>query len=85
MAVFGAGISVPLGNSLLRCLPLALVHPECVGFLADKFSIRDLCFCQKHDPEPRLFPIEAKTEKCGKREWYMGPVQGRPFVFIFRD
>lgn len=51
-------------------------------FIADEFSIRDLCFCQEHGPEPRLSTMEAKTEKCGKREGY---VQERPFVFLFRD
>ena len=85
MTVFGVGISVPVGNSFLRCLSLALVHAECLVFIADEFSIRDLCFCQERGPEPRLFPMEAKTEKCGKREGYMGYVQGRPFVFLFRD
>lgn len=45
-------------------------------FIADEFSIKDLCLCQEHGPEPRLFTVEAKTEKCGRRE--------RPFVFFFR-
>lgn len=61
--------------------PLALVHPECLVFIADGFSIKDLCFCQEHGPEPRLFTVDARTEKWGKREEY---VQERPFVFLFR-
>lgn len=51
-------------------------------FFADEFSLRDLRFCQEHGPEPRLSTMEAKTEKCGKREGY---VQETPFVFLFRD
>lgn len=45
--------------------------------IADEFSIKDLCLCQEHGPEPRLFTMEAKTmEKCGRRE--------RPFVFFLQ-
>lgn len=86
MAVFGMDISVPLGNSLLLCPPppFDLVHPECLVFIADKFSIRDLCFCQEHGPERRMFPMVAKTDKCGKREGHVGCVQGRTFFsFLF--
>lgn len=61
LAVFGVSISS-------SGPPLALGHPECLVFIADEFSIRDLCFCQEHGPEPRLFTMEAKTEKCGFEE-----------------
>lgn len=64
----GEGTVPVLGVFPLSKPLLDLLHPECLVFTANEFSFRDLCFCQEHGPEPRLFTMEARPEKCGERE-----------------
>lgn len=65
--VFQSLLEIPSSTA-----PSWLCYIQCLVFIADEFSVRDLCFCQDHGPEPKLFPTEVKTEKCGRTEGCMG-------------